>query len=88
MKLILAILRADAVDPVSRVLVDQKFPVTKISSAGGFLRSGNTTLVIGVDEGRVQEVLDAIHKACIGLQSTTAHPATIFVLNASQFIQI
>ena len=88
MKLILAILRADAVDPVSRALVDQKYPVTKISSVGGFLRSGNTTLVIGVEENKVQEVLDAIREACSQLHGGAAHAATIFVLNAAQFVQI
>ena len=88
MKLILAILRADAVDPVSRALVDQKYSVTKISSVGGFMRHGNTTLVIGVDESKVQEVLAAIHAACAQLHNSEAHAATIFVLNAAQFVQV
>ena len=88
MKLILAILRADAVDPVSRTLIDQKYAVTKISSVGGFMRHGNTTLVIGVDDGKVQEVMDTIHSACGELHPNEAHAATIFVLNAAQYIQI
>ena len=30
----------------------------KLSSTGGFLREGNTTLMIGTDEDKVEEVID------------------------------
>lgn len=88
MKLILAIVRADAVDPVSRALVDQRYSVTQISSVGGFLRRGSTTLVVGVDEPQVDSVMDLIRNACKQLNNTESHPATIFVLNAAQYIQM
>ena len=88
MKLILAIVRADAVDPVSRALVDQRYAVTQISSVGGFLRRGSTTLVVGVDENQVESVMDTIRTASNQLNKAEGHPATIFVLNASQYIQM
>jgi len=88
MKLILAIVRADAVDPVSRALVDQKYSVTQISSVGGFLRRGSTTLVVGVDDAQIENVITIIRKASEPLNKTEGHPATIFVLNASQYIQM
>ena len=89
MKLILAIVGADAVDPVSRALVEKKYTVTQISSVGGFLRRGNTTLVVGVNEPQVQDALGVIRAACAILSAPTdAHKATIFVLDAAQFIQI
>lgn len=87
-KLILAIVSADAVEPVSRALVERKYPVTQISSVGGFLRRGSTTLVIGVDEAQVQSVLSVFREACAPFSKNEAHAATIFVLAAAQFIQI
>lgn len=86
-KLIFAICIADAVDAVSRALVERKFSVTQIASVGGFLRRGNTTLVIGVDEAQVNAVLTLLREACAPHSKGDVHAATIFVLNASQFIQ-
>lgn len=86
-KLIFAIIMADAVEAVSRALVEKKFPVTQIASVGGFLRRGNTTLVIGVDEGQVATVTAIIREACAPYSKGDVHAATLFVLNASQFIQ-
>ncbi len=86
-KLILAIVSSDAVERVSRALVEQKYSVTQISSVGGFLRRGSTTLVIGVDEGQVPAVLSIMREACEPFSKTEAHAATIFVLSAEQFIQ-
>jgi uncharacterized protein YaaQ len=89
MKLILAIVGADAVDPLSTALVERKYTVTQISSVGGFLRRGNSTLVIGVDEAHVQDVLGTIRAACAPLtKPDSPHAATIFVLDAVQFVQI
>lgn len=38
------------------------FRVTKLNSSGGFLRSGNTTLMIGVDDEELETALDIIRK--------------------------
>jgi uncharacterized protein YaaQ len=89
MKLILAIVASDAVDPVSKALVQKNFPVTHISSVGGFLRRGSTTLVIGVDESQVETVIDTIRAAAPRTpRPDNGHAVTIFVLNAGQFVQI
>jgi uncharacterized protein YaaQ len=89
MKLILSIVGADAVDPVSRALVEQKYSVTQISSVGGFLRRGSTTLVVGVNDNQVEDALGVIRRACSKVSTPPdQHSATIFVMDAAQFIQI
>ncbi len=88
MKLILAIVTAEAVDPVSSALMERKYTVTHISSVGGFLRRGQSTLVVGMDESKLQDALTVIRTACAPLSRPETHAATIFVLDASQFIQI
>jgi uncharacterized protein YaaQ len=88
MKLILAIINADAVDSVSRALTEKRFPVTHISSQGGFLRRGSTTMVIGVEEVQVKPVIEVIRAASGAHTNPDAHTVTVFVVEASQFIQI
>ncbi len=87
MKLILAIVTSDAVDAVSRALVDKNYPVTQISSMGGFLRRGSTTLVIGVEAPQVPGVLATIKEAAVP-RADKIHNVTLFVLDAAQFVQV
>ncbi len=89
MKLILAIVMSDAVDAVSRALVDKNYPVTQISSVGGFLRRGSTTLVIGVEPAQVQGVMATIRGAVSPTpRADKSHAVTLFVLDAAQFVQV
>ncbi len=64
MKLIFAIVNQND----SRNLVDRLnrrgFSVTVTSTSGGFLRVGNTTILCGVDDGRVEEVIGIIRESC------------------------
>ena len=62
MKLVFAIVHdEDAVNVMDELNVNG-FMVTKLCSSGGFLKAGNTTLFVGVDETRVDEVLNIIEK--------------------------
>lgn len=89
MKLILAIVESDAVDAVSRALVEARYPVTQISSIGGFLRRTKVTLVIGVDETQVEGALATIRGAVPSTpRADKTHAVTLFVLNAAQFVQV
>ncbi|WP_343209258.1 cyclic-di-AMP receptor [Anaerolentibacter hominis] len=63
MKLIYAIINDDANDVISE-LNQNGFSVTKLATTGGFLRKGNTTLLIGTDEEKVQDVIDIVKKNC------------------------
>ena len=64
MKLIFAIIRDkdtnEAVDALNRAHIG----VTKLSSTGGFLRDGNTTLMIGAEDDRVEAVMDILRDNC------------------------
>ena len=62
MKLILAIVNHDDAHSVILHLTQEGFSVTKLATTGGFLRSGNATILIGVDEKKVKAVLDVIAK--------------------------
>ena len=60
MKLIFTIVQNDDAKKLIRALIDNKIHVTRIASTGGFLHSGNATLMIGVEEDMLQTALDVI----------------------------
>ena len=60
MKLIIAIVHDDDASRVMEELNNQGFRVTRMCSSGGFLKAGNTTMLIGVDEEGVDKVLSII----------------------------
>lgn len=53
MKLILAIVNNDDSMRVSAALTNAGFGVTRLSTSGGFLMVGNTTLLIGTEDNKV-----------------------------------
>lgn len=64
MKLILAIVNNDDAHSVSTSLSREGFSVTKISSTGGFLMSGNSTFLIGVEDGDIDRAMEIISQNC------------------------
>ena len=63
MKLVMAIVHDEDGPKVMEALNEEGFSVTRLSSSGGFLRAGNTTLVVGVEEDRVDEVVDTVKRS-------------------------
>lgn len=64
MKLIYAIVRSTDGNAVVQSLNQKGFSVTKLATTGGFLRTGNTTLIIGTDTNRVDEAIAIIKSVC------------------------
>ncbi len=62
MKLIIAIVHSDDAQAVIAEISRAGFSATKLSTTGGFMRAGNTTLLIGVEEAQVDEVIALIGK--------------------------
>jgi uncharacterized protein YaaQ len=64
MKLIVAVVQdKDSIKLIEALMV-KGYRATKLASTGGFLKEGNTTLLIGVDNDKVPEVLGIIRKTC------------------------
>lgn len=60
MKLVIAIINADDVNPVVHTLTRSGFSATRLSTTGGFLMAKNVTVLVGVDEEKVHEVMEII----------------------------
>ena len=78
MKLVIAIVNdEDALDLLDE-LSDKEFRVTKLASTGGFLRSGNTTMMIGVEDERVANVLAIIEETCKTRHQIVSNPSPLY----------
>ena len=73
MKLVYAIVRNDNEDDVVSQLTQHHYSVTRLSTTGGFLKKGNTTLMIGAEDDKVQEVIDVIKQECGQHQKLTVN---------------
>lgn len=62
MKLVFAIVHDEDGPKVMDELNKGGFSVTKLCSTGGFLKAGNTTLLVGVEKDKLEDVIGIIKK--------------------------
>lgn len=62
MKLIIAIVNNEDASAVLSELTGKGFSVTRLSTSGGFLRAGNVTMLIGLEDEKVAEALAVIEE--------------------------
>ena len=72
MKLIVAIVQDQDAPHLIEDLTDNDYRVTKLASTGGFLNAGNTTLLIGVEDSQVEDVIKLIDANCKTREITTS----------------
>jgi len=73
-KLLIAIVHDQCSGKLAEQLVAKGYRSTKLSSTGGFLRAGSTTLLIGVEADQVEAVLAVIKSACRTSEQLTPVP--------------
>ncbi|MGB9682657.1 MAG: cyclic-di-AMP receptor [bacterium] len=64
MKLILIITHSSDADLLISNLIEKGFSATKLASTGGFLREGNATILVGVEDESVEDVMNIIKSTC------------------------
>ena len=72
MKLIMAIINDDDAFNVMDALNENGYSVTKLATTGGFLKSGNTTLICGASEERIPDLVHIIEKKCKARRQITS----------------
>ena len=77
MKLIFAIVQDEDSSRLIGQLMNDGFGVTKLATTGGFLRAGNTTLLVGVEDDRFQEAMDLIEKVCKSRKQIATSPSPV-----------
>lgn len=74
MKLIIAVVSNDDSHSLSNALTKENFAVTKLATTGGFLKIGNTTMLIGTEEDRIEKCIEIIKEE--SKQRTELVPST------------
>ena len=98
MKMLLAIINSDDAHSVMNHLMEAGFQIAKLATTGGFLRAGNVTILIGLEDSRLDEAMDIIRKysntrkqiipttANLGVGFHPAMPVEVTVGGATVFV--
>ena len=63
-KLVVAIVHHEDAGALVDALLDREFRATRLASSGGFLKQSNATVILGVDDDAVDEVMEIVREAC------------------------
>lgn len=77
MKMIIAIVQDEDSSRLVNTLMSEGYRVTKLATTGGFLRAGNTTLLIGVDDEKYDGAMAIIEKICKSRKQIATAPSPI-----------
>ena len=77
MKLIVAIVQDEDASRLVNQLMNEGYGVTKLATTGGFLRAGNTTLLVGVEDDQLQSAMGIVEKVCKSRRQVTTAPSPI-----------
>ena len=85
MKLVVAVVQDQDSNRLSTALTKNNYRATKLASTGGFLRSGNTTFLIGPDDSLIPRLLEIIRENCRSREQMVA-PVSPMGGNADSYI--
>jgi uncharacterized protein YaaQ len=88
MRLMIAIVNDADYDKIAHQLNDEQYRVTCIASTGGLFRRGSTTLLIGLEEDRIDRAVEIIKEYSTTTDGPGSHKAAIFVLNIKEYIHL
>jgi len=63
-KLVVAIVNPEDAAPLVDALLERDFRATRLHSSGGFLKQTNATVILGVEEDSIDEVMGIIRDNC------------------------
>ena len=77
MKLMIAIVQDEDASRLVNQLMKNGHGVTKLATTGGFLRAGNTTLLVGVEDDRFDVAMGIIEKICKSRKQIAPSPSSM-----------
>ena len=63
-KLVVAIVNPEDAGSLVDSLLEREFRATRLHSSGGFLKQSNATVLLGVEDDAIDEVLEIIRETC------------------------
>ena len=77
MKLVISIVQDDDALDLVDALNEKGYSVTKLATTGGLLKSGNTTLLAGVQKEKVDDVISIIKDICETRKGVVSSSASV-----------
>lgn len=84
-KMMIAIVQDKFIDTLIERFLDEQIYVTKLSSSGGFFKSGNSTLLLGCNEEEISKI-DAIFKEVTKTEAVHNEKGDFRISGATVFI--
>lgn len=94
MILIMAVIHGDHVNKINRRLMDENFRFTTLASSGGFLKAKNETLLLGIKEDELDNLVAILKEECENVnikhgvrdgREVKENTVNLFVMNMEQF---
>ena len=64
MKLVVAIVHPEDASTLVAALLDRDYRATRLHSSGGFLKQSNATVMLGIEDEKVDVILEIIRENC------------------------
>jgi uncharacterized protein YaaQ len=87
MKMVIVIVKDNEADALTRALTSAEYRITRVASTGGFLHSGVATLLLGVEDEKVEPAI-ALIRETVASSGTSEKRGTLFVVPVSRFEQV
>ena len=88
MKMVTAIVNYKDTNRVCQALSAKGFEHTRLATTGGFLRAGNTTVLMGVEDARLDEALEIIHSNCKRRKESVMEKSSLYFQMEVQILQL
>jgi len=63
-KLVVAVVHNEDAGPLVDALLEHEYRATRLHSSGGFLKQSNATVLVGVDDGKLEDVVTIVRDNC------------------------
>jgi len=64
MKLVVAVVHNEDAGPLVDALLEKEHRATRLHSSGGFLKQSNATIIVGVEDELVDEIIGIVRATC------------------------
>lgn len=88
MKMIVCIVQDSDKDELLTSLNQASYQATLLPSTGAYFRRGNATLMIGVEDEKIESAIQVVRDTLGSENPSGVKRATVFVMNVDQFIKV
>lgn len=97
MILVMAVIHGEQTHKITRKLMENDFRITTLSSTGGFLKAGNETLLLGIEEDRLDKLVEILEEEVGKVnikhgnkddKKVAINTANLFIMKMNQFIKM